>query len=126
MELSQSNSIEDRVAGLFATEPRIAQPRVRFRREVDRTKNVFEANHIIQVGGASDTSRLSEQQWACLGPPQADFSENRRFRGGLSAMRHGFSLARVGYFRNGWAIFHSGNAHPQVETLSERYLLCGL
>src|SRR5262245_55162313 len=33
-------------------------------------------------------------------------------------MRLGFSLARVGYFRNGWAIFHSRKAYPPVETLS--------
>jgi len=49
---------------------------------------------------------------------QSDFSENMRLRGDLSAMRHGFLLARVGYFRNGWAIFHSGNVYPLVETLS--------
>ena len=51
-------------------------------------------------------------------PPQVDFSENRGLRGGLSAMRHVFSLARGGYFRNGWAIFHSGNAYPPIEALS--------
>jgi hypothetical protein len=33
-------------------------------------------------------------------------------------MRHGFLLARVGYFRNDWEIFHSRNAHLPVETLS--------
>jgi hypothetical protein len=32
-------------------------------------------------------------------------------------MRYGFSLARLGYFRNGWAIFHSGKAYSLVETL---------
>jgi hypothetical protein len=34
---------------------------------------VFEANHIIQVGGGADTSRLSEQQRACLGAAAGRF-----------------------------------------------------
>jgi hypothetical protein len=35
-----------------------------------------------------------------------------------SAMRDVFSLARLGYFRNGWGIFHSGKSYPPVETLN--------
>ena len=96
---------------------RIAQRRVRFRREVGRTKNVFEANHIIQVGDEPDTSRLFEQQWACLRPPQADLPENKRICDVLKAMRYGLSLTRLGYFRNGWAIFHSGKSYPPVEAI---------
>jgi hypothetical protein len=49
---------------------------------------------------------------------QADFPVNRLICGGLGAMRYGFSLARLGYFRDDWAIFHNVKACLSVETSS--------